>query len=382
MKEININESTTFEGTIQPTNGENTNHESIQTQPNRITNNQTNLENNNNNNNTNNIQDNENSDNTQPNIERQNNTQNSIRDGIIRNDNNVQEMDTEMDIDLTIDDKDLLHTDDLELEQAIMEVEEEYVKNDLGEEMLLNEDKGDSIYTKYEDSVRIYTQNANGLKAPGKSKWKACLDIFQEFKCDIMGLHETNTNWNYNDIRHSFQKTLTTKFRTSSLDVSRTNQKYKRAFLPGGTAMATIGKWNSKINGRIYNEHNMGRWVGVTYQVTSTKKLHIITAYRPCPNNNGSKITSLATYTQQKRMLIKRGLPDMCPRTQFTLDIIQMIQKLRHSPDDYIVLALDANNPNYNETYGLQHIMNQCNLVDAYVEIHQDHSDFPTYQRG
>jgi Reverse transcriptase (RNA-dependent DNA polymerase) len=380
MKEGELNNNLEFAEMIQPPNEETHQTESVNTQT--QTNRNTNIQNNSTNTNMNIIQTNQNSFNIITNNQVEENTTNEIRQKNNINTTGEIAEETVMDMELQIDDPDIMNTDDLEIEQALMEVAEEYVENDLGEDTLLNQDKGDSIYTKYKNSMRIYTQNANGLKAPGTSKWKACLDIFEEFQCDIVGLHETNTNWNHNDIRNQFQKILTTKFRNSSLDVSRTNQKYKRAFLPGGAAMATIGKWNSKISGRIYDEYNMSRWIGITYQVTSTKKLHVITAYRPCPNNNRTKITSLATYTQQKCMLIKRGLPDACPRTQFTIDIIQEIQKLRQSPDDYVVLALDANNPNYNENYGLQDIMTQCNLVDAYIETHQDHSDFPTYQRG
>jgi hypothetical protein len=45
-------------------------------------------------------------------------------------------------------------------------------------------------------------------------------------------------------------------------------------------------------------------------------------------------------------------------------------------------VGLDANNPNFNELNGLKTIMEQCNMVDPFLEITNDTSDFPTQQRG
>jgi hypothetical protein len=97
------------------------------------------------------------------------------------------------------------------------------------------------------------------------------------------------------------------------MTISTTRQKYKRAYLPGGTMMNTVGKWNSKICGEIFDSHRMGRWSGTSYQVTATKKLHIITGYRVCPKNNQTSAASLSTYAQQKIMLIGRGIMNTCP---------------------------------------------------------------------
>jgi hypothetical protein len=81
-------------------------------------------------------------------------------------------------------------------------------------------------------------------------------------------------------------------------------------------------------------------------------------------------------------MLIERGLVDISPRVQFTIDIIECIRKLRLVSQDYIILALDANNPIATEPNGLNKIKNECNLIDPYIHIHHDHEDFPTQQRG
>jgi hypothetical protein len=128
--------------------------------------------------------------------------------------------------------------------------------------------------------MRFAYLNANSMRAPKLDKWKAYLDDMQEVQIDVLGLNETCINMNLIDTRQQFQNILTKKFRNSSMSISTTKTKHKRAYLPGGTMVTTVGKWNSKICGQIFDVHHMGRWSGTSYQVTNDKKLHIITAYR------------------------------------------------------------------------------------------------------
>jgi hypothetical protein len=254
--------------------------------------------------------------------------------------------------------------------------------NDDMQRILDNEEKGDSIYTKHKNTTRFLYQNINSLRPPRLHKWKDTIKLFLELFCDIVGLNETCLNWNKLITRQQFQKTLSTQCRNSSISVSTMKETLKRDYLPGGTMVATTGKWNSKKCGQIRDKHEMGRWSGTSYQVTATKKLHFITGYRVCNDNGNNRITSLASFSQQKVLLIERGLEEVSPRTQFTIDIINLIKELRCNPEDYIILALDANNPNRNETEGIDKIMDECDLLDAYECIHHDHSEFPTQQNG
>jgi hypothetical protein len=117
-------------------------------------------------------------------MENYNNTTNEIQIRDIEEENNLMDFSIEQN-----------ESQEAEENRTNTTSDEEYVENDIGDTELVNEDKGDSIYTKYDNSLRIYFHNVNGLKSPGTSKWKACLEQFQELQCDIVGLIETNTNW-------------------------------------------------------------------------------------------------------------------------------------------------------------------------------------------
>lgn len=104
-------------------------------------------------------------------------------------------------------------------------------------------------------------------------------------------------------IKDKFQKTLTKHLRQASMVVSQTKTTYAEPDLPGGTASLTLDKWNSRIMDKLYDSKRMGRWTGVTYRMTATKKLHVVTAYRVTTNtitiNN-----SLSSYSQQYMHMI------------------------------------------------------------------------------
>jgi hypothetical protein len=85
-----------------------------------------------------------------------------------------------------------------------------------------NEEKGDSIYSKYKNTMRFTYLNANSMRAPKLDKWKAYLDAMEEVQIDVLGLNETCINMNLTDTRQQFQNVLTKKFRNSSMSISKT----------------------------------------------------------------------------------------------------------------------------------------------------------------
>jgi hypothetical protein len=106
----------------------------------------------------------------------------------------------------------------------------------------------------------------------------------------------------------------------------------------------------------------MGHWTGATYCLSDTRKLHLLTAYRVCPNT--LKInTSLSAYSQQVLMLKQKGFLNPDPQAQFLLDLTTFIQDLHLTPDDYLMLSLDANNTSDN-TDVVQDLCDNCQLLD------------------
>jgi hypothetical protein len=192
---------------------------------------------------------------------------------------------------------------------------------------LPNDIKGDPHYDKNPDSFRLLTQNAHGLRILTQDKWKAMVEQMQTMKCDIVGISETQTNWNLNNIKQTCQRTLQTAFRNSSMFVSTTTLEHDRPYLPGGTATISLGEWNSKIANHLFDPLHMGRWTGNSYCLSANSRLHDITGYRPCVSTSKAS-NSLATHTQQVMMLTEQGFTDpnqkeiirglnrICPQTR------------------------------------------------------------------
>jgi hypothetical protein len=140
----------------------------------------------------------------------------------------------------------------------------------------------------------------------------------------------------------------------------------------------TVNNWNSRIEKQIYDTNNMGRWTGAAYNILDKGKLYIITGYRVCESKMTSD-KSLSSYAQQYALLIEKGIQNPSPRTQFCLDLRDYIKSLELKENDYLILAMDANNGNEQGLGEVQELINECQLVDLYLEKHQDNTEFPTH---
>ena len=60
-----------------------------------------------------------------------------------------------------------------------------------------NNNWGDILSPKPNDTMRLYFQNINGVQsATNWNKWRDIVSTMSEHQVDIMGLAETNINWN------------------------------------------------------------------------------------------------------------------------------------------------------------------------------------------
>jgi hypothetical protein len=229
--------------------------------------------------------------------------------------------------------------------------------------------------------LRIMFQNINGLKHLDEGKWASIIEQIKSLQCDIICLSETCINWRSKFIKQQYHQFLSATFKNSSLIVSTIPTTHDRLYLPGGTATVTVGSWNSKIEQQLFDSMNMGRWTGAAYKISTDSRLFVITGYRVCE----SKVTadkSLSTYAQQYTMLIEKGIEEPNPRKQFCLDLIAFIHNLKLCDNDYLVLAMDANNGNEKELGDVAEILRSCDLVDIYTEKHADYQEFPPHENG
>jgi hypothetical protein len=172
--------------------------------------------------------------------------------------------------------------------------------------ILLNDIKGDTLDEKQNDTLRIMFQNINSLRPNNTDKWEATLKQMVEFKVDIVGLCETSVNWKKAVLKKLFQLKANKILKNPCLTTSTTNINYDENYLPGGCCQITANTWTTRCESKIYDDFRLGRWIGNTYRVSTTKKLHVVSAYRVCESNPSAK-SSLSTAAQQHTMLVARG---------------------------------------------------------------------------
>jgi hypothetical protein len=247
--------------------------------------------------------------------------------------------------------------------------------------ILLNDIKGDTLDEKQSDHLRVMFQNINSLRPNTTDKWDATIRQMFEFKADIVGLCETCTNWKNRTLKKLFQLKANRILKNPVITTTTTTLNYIDNYLPGGCCQITSNSWTTRCEASIYDDFRLGRWIGTTFRVSPTKRLHVVTAYRVCEMTPTAS-TSLSTAAQQQTMLLARGIINPNPRKQFIEDFITQFQSLCDDSDNYLLLSLDANANLGHDREGLDKLVSECNLVDIYTTINQDYSEFPTQQRG
>jgi hypothetical protein len=246
--------------------------------------------------------------------------------------------------------------------------------------------QGDRLDRKAPNHIRFLFQNINGLHAPKLHKWLATINKILELEIDITALCETCINWRKNKVKQKYQASLNTKSSfgklvNPNLVTSPIDIPYQEDRVPGGTAMITAGKWTSRIERPIKDLFSMGRWCGNIFRLSGNKRLHLITAYRPCPTRIGIT-TSLSTAHQQTVKLQQRKINNSTPRKQFVIDFINQFYEICNDPNELVILALDANSNLTEDIRGLKILAQECNFIDLFNEIHPQSEEFATQARG
>ena len=151
----------------------------------------------------------------------------------------------------------------------------------------------------------------------------------------------------------------------SSSDIPTASRKCSD-YQPGGTLMATTGKWTTRSTGLpLKDPHGLGRWSGLCFLGKQGKRLAILTAYRsPRQQPTGG----YGFLDQQHALLLSKGVKHPNVRKQFVHDIIKFINDLQS--DGYEVMVnLDANetvSDPPSKSNGIRQIMDECSLMDLH----------------
>jgi hypothetical protein len=91
----------------------------------------------------------------------------------------------------------------------------------------------------------------------------------------------------------------------------------------------------------------------------------------------------MSTNSQQRQILRSREITNVKPRTQFILDFYHQFKTKCRSPNKMTLLMINANEcTSEPENQAIQHLMEECGLINIYKHIHNDHKEFPTHING
>ncbi len=227
---------------------------------------------------------------------------------------------------------------------------------------------GDSIEFNPGDNHRIYFQNIDGLRN-NPDEIDLYISSMAQFNVGTFCWADPGLSFSNMSVRRNFHKPLHSHFSharcaysSSNLPTDKANQN--TSYQPGGTFMATTGKWTTRSTGKALEDPSgLGRWSGLTYLGKQNKRLTVLTAYRS-PRQQPS--AGYGFYDQQYALLLSQGVRKPNVRRQFITDLIKFINNLQSAGHE-ILLSLDANEIlGQEKAFGIGHLLDECTLSDLH----------------
>jgi hypothetical protein len=233
---------------------------------------------------------------------------------------------------------------------------------------------GDILRPKTDNStIRVYLQNINGCKLYHlRYECQSAIQFLYQNEMDIISLTETRTEWNSTNY-NKFKQILNQQFSTNLLSTSHYNKDAEVSYHPGGTATIITGSLTSRKRETISDPLGLGRWSGFSIQLKNSRKLYIITAYRP---NQDNKFGSNTTYQQQIRYFRLQGHVNPDPRKLFLSELTTLITKI-HQQNDLVLLNWDAN-----EEASSNHLSDFLQKTQLISLMQTIYDKMATYARG
>ena len=141
---------------------------------------------------------------------------------------------------------------------------------------------------KQNNNINYHFQNINGLKW-SKDNFPLTIEAIKnmaDYKFNIVGLVETNTEWQLQGGRtlNTFQNSIKKSFTQACVITSASNIKFHTEYKPGGTATITWNPLHTRVLAQE-TDPNLGRWSYITLQAKNNKKITFLTVYRVCNQN-------------------------------------------------------------------------------------------------
>jgi len=244
-----------------------------------------------------------------------------------------------------------------------------------------NDHWGDPLHPLPPNSFRILSKNVNSLPTTDNFvQWRAAAAAGQTTCASVMCFQETNLRWDHNNHTRVAQ-IMRKSYDAVKISVSSSDEPSAPEYQPGGTFIATLGPWTSRVQHAANDSTGLGRWSYLTLRLKNDRKLQILSGYRVCEQN--PTLGSRTCYNQQLRLLTAAGHHDPNPRKQFFLDLTQLVKTWR-AHDNEIILCLDLNEDTsiLNPLEDLGFLLSQTDLVDLHRHRHPTKHTPATHQRG
>ena len=229
---------------------------------------------------------------------------------------------------------------------------------------------GDTIPEKGPDTLRVYSQNINGISMQQmEDDFHYKLHQMALRQVDITGWAETNIEWNDHSVNKELFAIMKRHFPGGAWKPSTSNIPMPTNYKPGGNLMV-LGK-NIRSRTTIFKKDSMGRWVWAVIQ-GRTESIAIIQAYVP-----GSNKGIMSTFAQQYQQIQKRdniGCPDVM--REFYKDLHTLLTEV--APAKIILMGDFNQEPESDVMLELQSIHH---LQDAYGYYHPG-SETNTHKQG
>ena len=195
---------------------------------------------------------------------------------------------------------------------------------------------GDPITNDPTPYCRILLQNINGLQdKPHQLGSRA-----QELQLSILGLVETNTDWDWKQTKTETTAILRRYFTRTSFAFSSSVIRFDSIFQPGGTMTIAMNKWGARAT-PSNDTSSMGRWSSQTIKGKMNKAISIYSVYRVCDQKFATAGVKTA-FRQQYIISANNGTSPNDPRHLILADLGTEITKNRNNGHGIIVL-IDAN---------------------------------------
>ena len=234
---------------------------------------------------------------------------------------------------------------------------------------------GEECGKKIEGSIRIMSNNINGISINNYLKLDKVKSIIDDFDVDVFGCQEVNVCWS----RCKYSERLFSKLRgwkescISSVAYNATESSTKKKQF-GGVAMITVGSMAYRKMETGFDHTRRGRWQWTRYRGAYDRVVRVVNVYRPCHNLDVG-----STYSQQARSMLKNK-DAREPRAAWMEDLAVEIKSWRKQGDSLIIMG-DFNEDVRSKSF--QDWKEDLHLIDSCLNSLDDTQQAPaTFNRG